>query len=544
MIRSLRACLRSQRGFAALSLLAIAVSVLMTAISVGLRLGWNSTEGQLIRQCVEDVTKAKEGIQLALAVDPNVKIGIDDPSAVAIQRCQALVEQLKNDPNFGDKAGALGGLVNNSIGQIGKCELFPDELERNAVAGREYKTKVRATIPIGSFGNDFTAQATLSGGGVSAAAALSQVAGSWVGTLVVPGASSTNVMDGAVSSIGLTAAGTAMQGADGQETPIVTRPDGTCPFGLQRAGNVCRISCSVTVAGAVTWKKPPPITATLSAATSDATGGTLTWETENATSIQLQGAGIPGGSATLGKNGSFPVKRLLKDETYTLTASAPDIETKTATASVPAAGPFAITLSSGGDDVTTDFQVTVGGTVTPVPPAGTLVAVGVNGVPIANVAVGGGGSYFATVQLAKTTSVGTLVLTNPARNLTACGSHPPSIVTLANGASSADVQNFFNAAVVKSGGGTNSNTASLTITHAVRLLSASVSWSGQCSGANDTFSVAGKILRQGESLELGQIPCGIQCPSSGLKCAPVSSVSVSTSVGSLFAPAVWNVDIP
>ena len=117
-------------------------------------------------------------------------------------------------------------------------------------------------------------------------------------------------------------------------------------------------------------------------------------------------------------------------------------------------------------------------------------------------------------------------------------------MTLANGASLSDVQNFINAAVVKTGGGTNSGAASLVVTHAVRINSATVSWSGQCSGSNDTFQVAGRILRNGDTAPLGSIPCGIQCPSSGLTCSPVARVSVGTSVGSLFADAVWTVKIP
>jgi hypothetical protein len=549
MIRLLRVHLRSQAGIAAIYLLMSLATLVGTLISIGLRYGLNSPEWQLIKQCEQQVRVAKAAIAQILVANPNEKLGIDDPNVVILERCQALAEQLKNDPAFGNKAGALGGLVNSSLSSIDKCALTEPTAQAVATPGRDYASQVIATIPAGSFSPDFAAQATISGGGVAAAVPLTKKTGSdgittWSGKLTVPGSSSKNVADGATSTIAVTAAGTAMEGADGQEKPIVPRPDGTCPFGLVRVGAVCRITCTVSLPNAVVWKVPPPIKATLSAATTDAIGATLTWETENATSIRLEGPGIPGGGATLGKTGSFPVKRGLKEETYTLTASADGLETKTATAPVPAAGPFAITLSSGGNDITTDFQVTVGGNVTPAPPAGTVVAVGVNGVPVANVSVDGGGSYFATVQLAKTTSVGKLVLTNPARNLTACGSHPPSIVTLANGASSADVQNFFNAAVVKSGGGTNSNTASLTITHAVKLLSASVSWSGKCSGANDTFSVAGKILREGNSLELGLIPCGISCPSSGLQCAPVASVSVSTSVGSLFAPATWNVDIP
>jgi hypothetical protein len=210
------------------------------------------------------------------------------------------------------------------------------------------------------------------------------------------------------------------------------------------------------------------------------------------------------------------------------------------------AKPYALTLSSGGNDVTTDSSVTVGGKVTPAPPAGTTlsVAVGVNGVPVVTVPVDGSGAYFATFTLPKLTTVAKLTLSNPPRNLTTCGAHPASVVTLFNTAGPADVQNVINAAVVKDGGGVNSNVAEITVTHAVKLLSAQVLWTGRCSGANDTFPVAGKVLRSFESLELGTIPCGLfPCPGFKDTCAPVARVSVDTSVGFIFADAVWNVDV-
>jgi len=548
MIRLLRAHLRSEAGIAAIYLLTGLGTVVATVISYGTRQGWNSPAGTEIKRCVEKANAAKQAIKIMLAADPNGTVALDDPNAVVLQQCQALAEQLKNDPVFGDKAGALGGLVENALFQVNQCTLDADRLQASAVAGQDYRTKVSAKIPVGSFSTDFTAHATLSGGGVAAAANLSLVGGSWFGELQVPGASSKNVADGAKSTITVTAAGTAMEGAAGQEKPITPRPDGTCPFGLVRVNAVCRITCTITAPGAVTWKVTPKIEATLAAANIDDTNAMLTWETENSKTQRLSGAGIPGGGANLGTDGSFPVKRGATDETYTLTASAPNTDpvTKTATVKARPPSPFAITLSSGGNDVTTDTSVTVGGKVTPAPPAGTTlsVAVGVNGVPVAIVAVGGDGSYFASVTLAKTTPLNSLVVSNPSRNLTACGAHAASTVSLLNSASAGAVQNVINAAVVNAGGGADSATASLVVTHAVRIQSAQVNWSGACSGANDTFSVTGKIVRAGEAVQLGQIPCGIQCPSSGLKCAPVARVSVGTSVGSLFGDAVWIVDIP
>ena len=551
MIRRLHAHVRSESGVALTYLLAALLGLVVNLVALGLRYGWDQPQAVLIRDCVTKSKAAAAAIQQTLAGDSNGTVTIDDPNAVVLQRCQALAEQLKNDPAFGSKAGALGRLVNSSLSSVGRCEILEPTTPTVHIAGRDFTIPVIATIPVGSFSNDFAAQASLTG--VSAAVGLTRKTGSdgvttWSGNLAVSGASSQNVDDGATSNIVLTAAGTAVDGAAGEEKPIGPLPDGTCPFGLVRAGNVCRITCSVSKE-AITWKKPPPIEAALTAQVTDDAHATLTWQTKNATKATLRGGGIPG-TLTVPASSSLPVGRLTKDDTYTLTASAPDVSDKTATATVPAAvGTFIVTLSAGaGGDVVTESSVTVGGKVSmnppgPIPP-GTVVAVGVNGNVVARVGVDAGGLYTANITLPRTTSVGSLVLTNPARSLTVCGSHPASVVTLANNASPAAVQNFVNAAVAKADGGIASNDASLVITHAVKILSATVTWSGSCSDSNDSFSVAGKILRQGDSTQLGIIPCGITCPSSGLSCSPVARVSVSTSVGSLFQDAVWTVNIP
>ncbi len=271
---------------------------------------------------------------------------------------------------------------------------------------------------------------------------------------------------------------------------------------------------------------------------------TLTWETQNA-----QGADING---TVVGNPARGVMEVSPNETtdYILTAvstnpAEPNVYYKdSAKLKVEVTKPsFAVTLSSGGNDVTTDFSVTVGGKVTPVPPDGTLVAIGVNGALVTTASVGGDGSYFATVTLPKTTSIGRLALTNPGVNVFACGGFA-SAVTLANKATAADVANVFTATVFKDGGGVDSNVATLQVTHAVKITSATVSWSGQCPGPDEDLGAGGKIVRGGDVLQLGNVTCGVPCPAPSTKCTATARSSVSTTVGSLFVDALWNIAIP
>jgi hypothetical protein len=484
MICRLRAWLRNESGIVGGWLLAaLGTAVVMALIAVGQRkFDPASTLTGDLKDCVVKARAAIESIQKTLVEDPNRKFGIDDPNAVVLERCQNLLKQHEAEV---DKAGISSSLLTNTFKALGQCAITEPTKADEAIAGQEHNTHVIATIPFGGdFGTDFSAAATLSGGGVSAATGLRQNKGSdgivtYVGDLTVAGAASKNVADGATTTVTVTASGTALEGtAAGGAKPITPRSDGTCPLGLQLAGGVCRITCSVST-NAITWKVPPPIEATLTPANLDDTHATLTWDTKNAKSVRLQGPGIPGGSARLNLSGSYPVMRLSQDDTYTLTASAPNVSDKIVTAKVEAAkGAFVVTLSSGGDDFTTDSTVNVGGKVSSVSggsvPAGTVVAVGVNGNVVARVGVDGSGFYSATITLPRTTSIGSLVLTNPSRNLTVCGSHPASVVTLANNASPAAVQNFVNAAVVKDGGGIASNDASLVITHVVKVLSATV----------------------------------------------------------------------
>ncbi len=495
-----------------------------------------------IADCIAKVEGAIDAIRPHVATDPNYKEGVDSPNTINFLRCQAIAAQaLKDDPKLAVKHPGLAANIQDTVNSIGTCQLGEPTAETAGTAGRELKIPVQATIPLGGFSADFHAEATLSGGGVSAAVALtppSTSKGTWSGTLVVPGNSSKNVADGAQSTIVMTAAGTAPEFQPGQL-------DGKCPLTLVRVGDTCRFTCSVSGPKAVVvWKVPPKITAKLSAAITDATNANLSWTSENATSITLTGRGIPGGSFTTPqKSGSFPVKRGLQDETYTLTASAPDTDTVTDGATVKGTTDFQVTVSAGGSQFTTASSVAVTGTVTPAPPAGTLVAIGVNGVPITKATVAGG-SYSATVQLSKTTPTGKLRLSNPGQVVGVCGARQSPIIMF-NDAGPDDVANVVTAAVVNADGVANSNIATVQIAHAAQVTSAKLTWTGQCPGQDKDFG-SGQVLRAGQSIQFGTADCGVPCPVPDpppVPCTATARAEVLTTVGSYATDGFWNINV-
>jgi hypothetical protein len=305
----------------------------------------------------------------------------------------------------------------------------------------------------------------------------------------------------------------------------------------------------VTAAEAVTWKVPPKIEASINVSSSDATTATLTWTTKNSEKRTLAGAGIPKGTATVVEGASLPVKRTLKEETYTLTVTATNAKTVIRTVAVgPKTGPstYALTLNPVGV-VTTD-SVTVSGQVSPAPPAGTQVGIEVLG-GTAQVVTVGGGTFSGLVALpqANMASTGDMLLQNSSASLTACGSAVRPI-TLTN--KKTDASTTVRAAVLPPPGTEikpdtlQSNIATVKIEHAVRVISVSVSWTGDCPGPDDS-PPAGQIVKAGQTADLGDVTCGIQCPGHGTKCvSTVAQVSVSTTVGSYFSNANWFIDIP
>jgi hypothetical protein len=310
------------------------------------------------------------------------------------------------------------------------------------------------------------------------------------------------------------------------------------------------IACNAV---AFQWKFDPPkivgFTKTPTNKIQPGTKVTLKSVTQNARDVDINGTAV---GNPLGVMEVSPSETTL----YTLTAvstnpATPNVSSKdTATLTVEVdKSSFAITLSGGGPlNETTDFSVTVSGQVTPAPPAGTLVSIKVNTVPVATVGVDGGGGYVATVTLPKTMPPGTLQLINGGTSVSQCGD-PSSGVFLDNNATAADVTNSFEAAVVKAGGGTNSNAATLNITHAVKVTSdALVTWTGQCAGPNQNLGGKGRIMTFGVPISFDPITCSLQCSPVGqpplkLSCSPVARVTVSTTVGSLFKDGTWDIQI-
>src|SRR5262249_21387935 len=152
------------------------------------------------------------------------------------------------------------------------------------------------------------------------------------------------------------------------------------------------------------------------------------------------------------KAGSTPVSPQ-QDTTYTLTASGPggDAVPQSVTVRVESKPKsYTLTLnSSGGGNLATTDQVTVDGTISPTPPAGTTesVAIGVNGNPVMTVPVASDGSFVAVVPLQNKTTLNDLDLTNNGLSVTTCGP-TDSPVLLCNNATQAGTQNAIEAAVV------------------------------------------------------------------------------------------------
>ncbi len=207
---------------------------------------------------------------------------------------------------------------------------------------------------------------------------------------------------------------------------------------------------------------------------------------------------------------------------------------------------YTITLaSSGGGNLATTEQVTVDGTVTPVPPAGTVVALGVNGTPVGTVNVDSSGFFVAVVPLQNKTTLNDLVLFNYDVEVTSCGA-AASPVDLWNSTTQAQVQNFIEAAVVAPGGGAASNTASVVIYHGVRVIDAEVVWGGECPGPYRDFG-GGAVLGPGYFVTVAEAECGVPCPPppDGVFCTATATAYVTTTVGELPPESgFWIVDVP
>lgn len=246
----------------------------------------------------------------------------------------------------------------------------------------------------------------------------------------------------------------------------------------------------------------------------------------------------------------FPSTSINQDTTFTLTATRGSLTVSSAPKTVkvkqeePEAKKFSIADFRTLDLQTrvTDEFVSVTGIVRPVPPSGTSVAIGVNGTPVATVAVDGSGNFSSQVRLTHRTSTSDLSLSSAGLYVTNCGD-TFSPINLRNNNSSSGAGNVINAAIVVPGGGTDSNTASLVVYHGVRVLGGEVSWSG-CPAPNQPLSPRGDTIGPNEERTVDNVLCGTECPGHGAKCVGIASISVDTTVGRVFTQSTWTVDIP
>jgi hypothetical protein len=269
---------------------------------------------------------------------------------------------------------------------------------------------------------------------------------------------------------------------------------------------------------------------------------TLSWVITGATSASIdQGVG-----AVDPKSGSIPVSPTQKT-TYTLTASGSggSADPKSVTVRVEAKPQtYTITLeSSGGGNLATTDTVTVDGTVSPAPPAGTVVALGVNGASVGTVSVDSSGFFVAVVPLKNKTTLADLVLFNDDVFISSCGGAAAPI-DLWNSTTQAKTQNSIEAAVVAQGGGQASNIASVVFFHGVRVIDAEVVWGGECPGPYADYG-GGEVLGPGDVVTVAYAECGVPCAAvgSGVFCTATANANVTTTAGELSADALWTVSI-
>ena len=153
------------------------------------------------------------------------------------------------------------------------------------------------------------------------------------------------------------------------------------------------------------------------------------------------------------------------------------------------------------------------------------------------------GNFSASVSLLNTTTIDDLKLTNSGKAVTTCGS-AKSPIFLSNTKNPLALANTISATVLAEGGGTASNPSEpLTISHAVKVTEVQINWSGQCPAPPET-QPGGQVLGGNEMKRVGMVHCGTPCPGSGTDCTATDTVTVLTSVGSLFSEALWTVKIP
>jgi len=501
---------RAEAGVGVVEVLVI-TGIAIAVLSVGGPYIRDTVDKQVLKRCVAlNVQRQNELEQLKSEKGPDAQLPADSPVVTEVTKCiQSSTEILNRQLGQGNPQAQQLQSLSQQLQEAGQCRIVSINPKHDKV-GKVVSVAVQAYIP-------FT--------GVQATAALtsSPVVGSdtfpltrdadfnWSGSIALDGKAAQPKTNSEISFTASSAGGS---------------------------------SCSAQNPLTFTWDpaEPPEIKAfTAQPAKPGDKKVTLSWVITNAETASITNVGPVDAKS---KPGLLLIDAPQQDTEYTLTAVGPGGTTsKTVTVHPVPQGAYTVTLSAGRAGTVTSDSATIEGTVTPAPPAGTTVnvAIGVNGNLAATVAVNSDGSFVAVVPLEKKATVGDLSLDAPGLPVTSCGD-VASPITLKNNKGAADLANVINAAVVAAEGGANSNIATLTVYQAVEVLSFRVEWSG-CPAPTQTGS-GGAVLGPNAQQTIGQVTCGTPCPGHGTQCTGTATVTVATSVGSLYTVSPWSVNIP
>lgn len=494
----------NERGLGVVELLVTAAIVISIVSLVGPRIK-NGIESQRIQGCLATAV----AIQAALDQTADKQTVLNSDNAKKLVECRKTVQDIINnnaslasDPRSDDALKK----INTLIQQLENCTVT-SVAPSTRPAGVNQSVGITATIPIGKpeQGDDVVATVTADTGET---ATLTRDAGfNFSGNIVLDGTKLT----------------------DEKEVKLTLAPSGTTT-----------VSCQATF----TWTKPVPPEVRLDDPPSSVKKGqkfTISWQVKNADDGSVSITGI-GDSLPLIGSRQLSIEQ---DTTFTLTAKrgALSASSNPQTVKVQAemqAGKFSIQFGSGlADQDVTEDEVVVAGSVTPKPPDGTTVTLGVNGEPVLSVPTSNG-IFSGRVALKNKVTRGDLRLTSTGLFVFQCGPTSTPIV-IDNEKPRNSLGNVITAGIAVPGGSVESNIATQVVYHAAKVTGGSLYWTGSCPGPPETLS-SGYVLRGGSSREIGQVPCGSPC---GVRtdCTAESHVRVETTVGTLVADGTWRIDI-
>jgi hypothetical protein len=454
-----------------------------------------------LNNCFANVGKSE--ISLKEKFPPGMEIPLDNPDLQFILNCKNEVTRIldenakaSQDPKYQDLLDTLKKPIDN----VGVCS-FSVTFPKTKPAGALVSVGLVATIPLEN--QQAVGNVTASTGETTAAQPLTRDTGfKFSGNIFLDG---TKITDARTVTLTLTPSG----------STAVSCPPAT-----------------------FAWTPPLKPTIETFVVPSTATKGkpfSIVYKVKDADSVSISGIGD-----NLPLTG-FPSTSINQNTTFTLTATrgTQTVSSEPKEVKVEESG-FFIQFGGGqdGQDVA-DNDVVVGGSVTPTPPDGTTVTLGVNGEPVLSVPTTNG-IFSARVALKNKVTLFDLELSSTGLFVTQCGfiSTP---ITIRNTKSRASLGNVITAGIAAPGGGVDSNIATQVVYHAAKVSGGSLFWTGSCPGPTETLS-SGYVLRGGSSLEIGRVPCGSPC---GVRthCTAMSHVQVETTVGPLFSDATWTVDI-